>query len=166
MLATHDLIQDMGEYAEPCCHIGITPVVRRERFSWSEVSVAEMQILQFERPYQPKPGLLLIRNERSIGLYPNVRVPDLDIIAQVDPLTVHREPLIPSPGTEGGRYPYYPSIGSHLGMEAVVTWRREHDSHAWQAEIAEASAEYFEREEKRLRMASEKAAERRSRRGI
>ena len=156
----------MGEYAQPCCHIGITPVVKRDRFSWSEVSVAELQILHFERHYEPKPGLLLSRNERSIGLYPNVRVPVLDIIAQVDPLTVNTEQLIPSPGTEGGRYPYYPSIGSHLGMEAVVTWRREHDSQAWQAESAEASAEYFEREEERLRIAREKAADRRSRRGI
>ena len=166
MLATHDHIQNMGEYAEPCCHIGITQLVRRDRFLWSEVSVAELQILHFERHYDPKPGELLIRNERPIGLYPNVRVPELDIIAQVDPLTVHREQLIPSPGTEGGRYPYYPSIGSHLGMEAVVTWRRKHDGQAWQEESAKASTEYFEREEERLRMAREKAAERRSRRGI
>lgn len=156
----------MGEYAEPCCHIGITPVVRRDRFKWSQPTVAELQILRFERHYEPKPGVLLSRDELSIGLYPNIRVPVLDIIAQVDPLTVYDEQIIPSPGTEGGRFPFYPSIGSHLGMEAVVAWRREHDLEAWEAEVAKASSEYFEREEERLRIAREKAAERRRKRGI
>ena len=145
-------------------HIGITPVVRRHKFALEHVIADEIRILDFEKHYSPNPDLTLKKTVPSIYKYPNVHVSALEVIGYLSPCDVYSGPLSTHIGSDPGAFPLTPHIDRYLGNEAVITWRRVHDTEAWNAAVAKSRAEWFASEEKRLKDAREKAKQRRNRR--
>ena len=148
---------------EARCHIGVTPIVMRHEFTWSELDPEMLHILRFEMHYRPNPDVFGRKMETCITAYPNTRQPRLDIIASVDASSVYSGLLRRGVGGgEDGKFPLGSGIGTDLGMEAVISWRRVNDKDAFEAEIAASNAAYFAYEAERLRRAREKAKRRKS----
>jgi hypothetical protein len=133
------------------CHVGITPIARRREFDLSEISPAELTILQFEQHIRLGIGDYVPHLRTCIGIYSNHRVPKLDIIGRVDPSAVYLLPLTDEVGDgSDGRFPLCGPITPSLGFEAVVSWRRTHEPEAWADEVAKSRAEFEEHERCRL----------------
>lgn len=153
-----------NESVEPRCHIAITPIVRRQSYRWEDLAGETLTVLEFLEYYRPTPDVKRFRTKTCITLYPNTKLPQLDLIARTDPGTVYGGPLSPRVGPGPGEYPLGSRVDpTWLGIEAVITWRRVHDQATWEAEVAAADAAYFAREAARLAKLREQARRRRER---
>jgi len=135
----------------PQCHIGITPLIVRHDFTWEDIAQNEFSILDFERGIRVAPNEYATRKETCIGIYSAKRPAELSIIGRIDPLLVYPQSLTfeIGDGTEG-EFPLYGKISPTLGMEAVNSWRKIHDTENWLAENAKASLD-FEKLQERLK---------------
>ena len=153
-----------SESVEPRCHIAITPIVRHQPYQWEDLAAETLTVLEFLTYYRPSPDIRRSRVRTCITLYPNTKLPPLDVIANTEPGVVFAGPLSPKVGSGPGEYPLGSRVDpDFLGMEAVIAWRRVHDQAALEAEEADADAEYFAREEARLAKQREQDRNRRKR---
>jgi hypothetical protein len=148
--------RDKTKQFHPMCHIGITTSVFTHEYSFAELKVADLEVLQFDRQirvaqntYKP------FRKETCIGIYSRIIIPPVVVIGNIDPSQIYPFPLefIAGDTTDGG-WPFCGKIPQSLGSEAIHWWREEHDSEAWQKEIAEAEKSH---EEMLIRLKKKKA---------
>lgn len=133
------------------CHIGITPLVMRHDFFWEEIAQNQFSVLVFERGIRVASNEYAPRTETCIGIYSAKRPPELSIIGSIDPLLVYPQTLTFEVGDGTNReFPLYGKISATLGMEAINSWRKIHDTENWLAENAKASLD-FEMLQERLR---------------
>ena len=146
----------------PQCHIAITPLIMRRDFAWEEIAQNQFSVLVFERGIRVAPNEYASRTETCIGIYSAKRPPEFSIIGSIDPLLVYPHTLTFEVGDgTNGEFPLYGKISATLGMEAVNSWRKIHDTENWMAENAKASLD-FEMLQERLR--NEEREKRRARR--
>ena len=113
----------------PFCLIGIAPIVLRHDFAWSEVANLEFSILEFVRGIRLFPGDTRSRRETCIGWYDARPNADLPTIGSVDASQVFQGPVVFEIGdATNGKWPLCGRIPAHLGIEAVIAWRRIHDA--------------------------------------
>ena len=127
----------------PMCHIGVTPLILRHDYKWSEIADKDFCILEVERGVRTGPGEYRARRDTCIGLYTAKPHPALPVIGSVDPTRVFTKPLVfdVGPGIDG-KYPLCGPIAEHLGSDAVVAWLRVHEPDRWRAERDEARDRY------------------------
>ena len=117
------------EQFNPSCLIGITPIVLRHDFAWSEVADFEFSILEFIQGIRLFPGDTRSRRVTCIGCYDARPNPELPTIGRVDASRVYSGPIGFEVGdATNGKWPLCGRIKGHLGTEAVIAWRRIHDA--------------------------------------
>ena len=137
----------------PCCHIAITTLIRRRKYSWASVPPSELQIVSLTpnirvspNDYRPAPAA-----RTCIGIYSLKRTDSLDIIGEVDPSDIYAHPLTSEVGDgTADEYPVCGPITDRLGWEAVVAWRENNDREKLERERDESRARFEEFERKRL----------------
>lgn len=128
----------------PLCHIGITNVVMRHEFSWTEIDQSKLSIIEFDRYYRTTPEDNRVKREVCIGQYANFGKVPLIAIATIDPLSIWSAKLTQDVGDgSGGNYPLCGKINESLGVEAVINWRRINDREVLEAEEKHADLEHF-----------------------
>jgi hypothetical protein len=109
--------------------IGITPIIFRHDFAWSEVADFEFSILEFVQDIRLSPGDSRSRRVTCIGCYDARPNPELHTIGRVDASKVYSGPIGFEVGdATTGKWPLCGRIKEHLGTEAVIAWRRIHDA--------------------------------------
>lgn len=127
---------------DPMCHIAIATTVFRRDFTFDDLNLSQLEVLVFERGVRVAPQTYVPRIETCIGVYSRKRNP-LPILGKVDPQSVFSDPLafVAGDGTDGG-WPFCGNVTPILGNEAVHAWRAEHDTEAYNREVAEAEASH------------------------
>lgn len=146
------------------CHIGITTLITRKKYSWKNIDPAGLEVLKYAydvrvapHEYYRAPDMLT-----CIGIYAVKNAADLSIIGRVDPSAIYSFPLTFDVGDgTNGRFPLCGSIPEDLGDEAVVAWRRVHDSVRLNRERQQ-DRELFERIDANIRAEAGQARKRRS----
>jgi hypothetical protein len=159
VLKTQDATDELG----PVCLIGITPVIFRREFAFSELDVGQLSILEFERQIRRADGTYThLRRETCIGIYPRRYNAHVRVIGRADvaSMTLPRLTFEVGDGANG-HWPLYGQVGDGLGAEAVVTWRAAHDREQWLQDLDASRARTEEmfariREEERLKRLARK----------
>lgn len=115
------------ERFNPCCHIGITPLLFQRDYEWCDIAGVVLSVLEFDRGIRLTPGHYSTRHETCIGIYDARPHPDLPVIGRVDPSAVFSGPLdfdLIGNATEG-KWPLCGRVKAHLGYEAVLVWNKQ-----------------------------------------
>lgn len=136
----------------PSFHIGITPIVLRHDYALSEIDTTSLSILRFSRGVRVAPLTYTTRNQEvCIGIYTARSQLDLRVLGTVDSKTLYTAPLTLAVGDgTGGDFPLCGPLRRSIGSEAVVAWRRVHDTEAFEREANEAKIQFEAREAERL----------------
>lgn len=140
----------------PSSHIAITDFLRRHRYSVEELQASSLVVLQYSAHIRTAPYKYATTDPRTrIGIYTVGPTVDLDIISKIETKNLYAYPLTleVGDGTEG-TFPLCGPVPNDLGREAVVAWRRIHDSARF-AEEQQARADSFE-EYERLRLENQR----------
>jgi hypothetical protein len=135
----------------PRFHVGITPVVFRHDYVWSELNADTLSILEFSRSVRSASGEYGARAEVCIGIYTVQSQGDVRVLGEVDPKAVYALPLTESVGDgTGGQFPLCGPLTKTIGSEAVIAWRRIHDADNLANEVTAARRRFEELEAKRI----------------
>lgn len=137
----------------PMCHIGVTTLIMRKKYSWRSINPADLEIVKLAYDVRVAPNEYYRDPDprTCIGIYDVRSAAGLSIIGRIDPLMLYPDALTFDVGDgTNGRYPFCGPIPDDLGDEAVTVWRREHDKANFDRELMKARA-LFERIESKLR---------------
>ena len=135
--------------SHPRFHVGITPLVFRHDYAWSELGASGLSLLTFIRDVRMPSGEYGSRSETCIGIYTALTRGEVRVIGEVDPKQIYALPLDATVGNAtAGHFPLCGPLTKAIGHEAVVAWRRIHDAGGL-ARDAEESRKRFEAMEAR-----------------
>ena len=147
----------------PCCHIAVTALIRKRKYSWSDIGRDELRIVRMSPSVRigPQDYRKAPKERTCIGIYTLRRADTLDIIGHIEPAAIYADPLTYDVGDgSDGAYPLCGPIKEGLGWEAVAAWREIHDQENFererrvsreQFEVAEAKRLTEQRTKRRLR---------------
>ena len=145
--------RDSTDQFHPMCHIGITSLITKRRYSWKSIDPRELRIVESSPAIRAAADeYYQSQDSRScIGIYTLKTLAGITIIGSIDPALVYGKPLTFDVGDgTSGRFPLCGPIKEDIGSEAVIAWRKIHDRERLEKDIA-FSRESFERyEQKRL----------------
>jgi len=156
--------RDSTDKFQPMCHIGITTLITRKKYSWKSISPAELEIakLAYDVRVAPHEYYRAPDIRTCIGIYSVKSSAGLSIIGRVDPIAIYSPPLTFDVGDgTNGRFPMCGPVPADLGDEAVTAWRRVHDSAKLERDVAK-DRELFERVDEKIRSDARKARKARS----
>jgi hypothetical protein len=124
---------------DPMCHIALTPLVFKHVVAINEVDVKTLKVLEFDRGVRLKPDQEYSRKETSIGIYSRKIKSPVEIIGNIDPSFMYDGSLsFTHDNRRKINWPLCGNVAQSLGYEAVIAWRRVHDSAVFEAEVIEA----------------------------
>ena len=134
------VLTNRGKTAEfdPMCHIGITAAVYHHDFSFDELDLSALSILEFDVQIRVGPHRYSwLRRETCIGIYASRMNDHTHVIGRIDPHRVYTRPLSFDVGDgSGDGWPLCGPVSDSLGNEAVISWRQTHDREEWERELA------------------------------
>ena len=144
---------DSTDQFHPMCHIGITTLITKRKFSWGSIDPQLLEIATFA------PVVRVAANEyyqskeprTCIGIYSVKNTAGLTIIGNINPAHVYDKPLTfeVGDGTEG-KFPLCGPIKDGFGSEAVVAWRLIHDREHLDRQANESRKQFERYEQQRL----------------
>jgi len=156
--------RDSTEKFQPMCHIGVTTLITRKKYSWKSVDPAELEIVRFYPDVRIAPHEYYCDPDvrTCIGIYAVKSSAGLSIVGRVDPSAIYSLPLTFDVGDgTNGRFPMCGPIPDDLGDEAVAAWRQVHDSARFNRDVVK-DRELYERIDATIRAEARQARKARS----
>jgi hypothetical protein len=137
--------------SHPRIHVGITPLIFRHAYGWSELDASRLSILSFTRNIRMPSGEYGSRSETCIGIYTALARGEVRVIGEVDPRKIYTLPLDATVGNAtAGHFPLCGPLTKAVGQEAVIAWRRIHDAEGLARDTEDSRKRFEEMEARRL----------------
>ena len=138
--------KEKEEKIAPMCHIGITPVIFKHDYSFSELNIFNIEILEYEKIYR-----LDGSDDASLGFIKSIEIysrrinKNTIVIGNIDikNMNIKNLSFVAGNGADGG-WPFCGAITKNLGVIAVHSWRKKYDSAKYFSDIQKANQSHEE----------------------